>query len=300
MKNILSFLAIIAAFHSFAQERAYFGKVVDKERKKRIPYAVIQVKDRNEGTYSDDNGVFGLSLRNDSATALIVSCLGYKKQEIPLSRFTADTMTIALEREYSTLKQVVFKGKKGKIRDGILGRRNMKHVGDCYQKYGEEVAVYFKADEDRDGTLQEVFVYITNEGVPDTKFRIHVYEKDPISNRPSRELTDSNLIVHATDGNEWVSADLSSKNIAVREGLFVSVEWISGHGNNTADLQSGKHKEVNQLNGQVLGLALNYGVPYMYFRQAFHKEWDTKPGHTYSDYLCPMIYCTYSFVKAKK
>jgi hypothetical protein len=300
MKRILLFLAVLIAFHSTAQDRAFYGKVIDKDNKKRIPFAVIQAKDRNEGVYCDEHGIFSITSNTDSVKAFIISCLGYKKQEIPVSQFPKDSITIALQREYSTLKTVEFKSRKGKMKDGILGRRNMKHIGDCYQKYGEEDAVYFKSDPGRDGTLQEILVYITSEGVPDTKFRIHVYEKDPLTNLPSKELTDSNLIVHATTGDEWVVADLGSKNIPIRDGIYVSVEWISGHGNNAQNLQSGKHKEVNEHNGQVLGLALNYGVPHMYFRQAFHSEWGNRTGHSYSDYLCPMIYCTYSYVKAKK
>ena len=312
MKYIILLVALTASLCAHAQERHFYGKVVDKNRKDGIPFCTVKVKDRNEGVYTDENGRFAFSTSNDSVKAFIFSSLGYAKAEIPTAQFTGDSMTVELQKEYTTLKEAVIIP-DGKLHHKTLGRKKAKHIGGCYQQYGEEDAVFLHADKFNNGYLKEVFVYITDEGAPDTKFRIHVYEKDPETNKPGKELTDSNLIVHANTGNEWVKADMSAKRIPVGSGVFISVEWIAGHGNTDAAMRSEGHstvindngeaeKRITLIshNGQVLGLARNTGVPYMYHRSPFNMEWGTNWGKNYNPMLCPMIYGTYSYVKKKK
>ena len=67
-------------------------------------------------------------------------------------------------------------------------------------------------------------------GIPNSKFRVHVYDIDT-SYLPGNDVLDSNVILKATVGNEWVSVDLSSRHIPVGRGVFISMEWISGFGN---------------------------------------------------------------------
>lgn len=291
MRYFFLLVVCIIGYGAMAQEKTFSGRVIDKD-KKGIPFCMVKAKDKAIGVYCDDDGKFSIAVNPDSVKAFSFFCMGYQEQEIPTEKLGTNTV-IELKNAYKSLRSVTLKKKKGRMEYGVLGRKKLKHVGDCYQKYGDEDAMYFKADPEEDGTLKEVHVYVTSEGAPATKFRIHVYEKDSATNLPARELTDSNLIVQATEGNQWVVADLGDKNIALNNGVFISVEWISGFGNSLEAMQSLKHPEVKNHNGQVVGLALNYGVPYMYHRAGFHSEW----GFGYADYFCPMIYCTYTYIK---
>lgn len=291
-------MACLMAITSFSQERTFVGRVTDKSTKEGVPFCVVKVKDKNEGVYTDENGRFAFTANPDSAKVFLFYCLGYVKKEIPTQQFGSDSIMVDLQKDITSLKEVVIKNKSGKAHTDYIGKRKSKHRGDCYQKYGEEDAVFLKADKNRDGVLKEVAVYVTNEGVPDSKFRIHVYTKDSVTNLPAVELTDSNLIVHGTKGNEWVKVDISKKEIHIDEGVFIAVEWISGHGNTDKSLQSAKHAEVNNHNGQVIGLTRNSwkgkgAIKYMYHRDAFHNEW----GFNYSPLLCPMIYGKYTYYK---
>ena len=298
MRYLLLLLVTLVSVNSFAQERVFSGRVMDKGKREGVPFCVVKVKDRNEGVYTDENGRFSFSANPDSAKAFIFFCLGYAKREIPAGEFVKDSMIIELQKESTGLKEVVVTAENGKIRHKNLGRKKLKHITDCYQKYGEEDAMFLYVSKMTNNTrLKELCVYITNEGAPDTKFRLHVYERDPATNLPGKELTDSNLIVHANKGNEWVKADLSSKHIPVAGGVFVSVEWIAGHGNNDASLTSRKHADVKDHNGQVLGLAKNYGVPFMCHRSSFHTEWKTNMEVGLNPSYCPMIYGTYTYTK---
>ena len=291
-----AFLVIACLFTipSFSQEKTFTGKVIDKDSKEGVPFCVVKVKDRNEGAYSDETGKFSFtSYSADSVKAFQFYCLGFGKLEVPTGSFSGDNTIIELKKEIATLNEVVFTGETGNVKKRTLGKRKMKYFGDCYQKYGEEIAVFLPANKLYHGYLKDVFVYITDEGVPTTKFRIHVYEKDPVTNLPAKELTDSNLIVHAINGSEWVKASLHSKRIPVGSGVFISVEWVAGHGNVDKALQSSKHTEVSAHNGQVLGLTKNYGIRYMYHRKPFQPDW----GFDFDKSLCPMIYGTFTYVK---
>jgi hypothetical protein len=293
MRSVLTTAFVLLCLTGVAQERAISGKVVDQEMK-GIPFCVVKAKNYNIGTYCDENGQFSVSINTDSVKEVIFSCLGFERKEIPADMLRNSPVTVDLKKSVAALNTVVIKDKKGKPHTETLGRKNVKHVSDCYQRYGDEDAMFLKADTAKDGFLKEVYVYITDEGIPDSKFRIHVYSKDPTTNLPAQELTDSNLIVHAARGNEWVKADLSNKNIVTDGGLYISVEWISGFGNSQRAMQSAKHPEVMGHYGQVMGLTLNYGVKYMYHRNTFKGDtW----GFNYTEYLCPMIYGTFVYKK---
>jgi carboxypeptidase-like protein len=291
MRYFLLVVVCFTTFNLFAQERTYSGRVVGSDRK-GVPFCIVQVKDRNEGVYCDENGNFSLSTSYDPSMTFIFYCIGFEKKFVPVSQLPSGPLTIELTKDVINLTQVEYHAKPGKVRHGVLGKEKLKHYGDCYEEYGDENVMFFRANPDEDGTLKEVYVFITNEGVPSSKFRIHVYEKNPKTNQPGKELTDSNLVVHANAGNEWVRADLGVKNIPINDGVFISVEWVSGHGNVVKSLQSAKHSEVTSHYGQVLGLSRNYGVSLMYHRRVFKGNWE----NIKEDYLCPMIYCTYTYV----
>ncbi len=298
MKYLLPLLLVFVSLHSIAQDRTFSGRVMDKDKKEGIPFCVVKVKDRNEGVYTDEDGRFTFTANPDSAKAFVFVSLGYGKREIAADQFRNEALIVELQKESTSLKEVVVKAENGKVRHKNLGKKKLKHITDCYQKYGEEDAMFLYASKMTNNTrLKEICVYITNEGEPTTKFRIHVYERDPATNLPGKELTDSNLIVHANKGNEWVKADLSSKRIPVAGGVFVSVEWIAGHGNNDVALTSRKHADVKDHNGQVLGLAKNYGVPFLCHRSSFHTEWKSALESGLNPTYCPMIYGNYTYTK---
>lgn len=302
MKFCLLILFIALSCSSIAQTRAFRGRVVD-DKNNGIPFAVIEVKERHEGVYTDENGYFAFSSDVSVVKTLVVFCMGYEEQLLNTETLPQDSILVRLHQKATTLRTVQVDAHKGKKRNGILGkgRRALSKDGDLYRKYGAETAIKLTADTgEYYATLKEVYVYITGDGVPTSYFRVHVYEYN--DSLPGREITDSNVVVHARKGNSWVRVDLSSKFIAVDKGLFVGIEWISGHGNSESALTSEQHAEVVGFNGQVVGITADYGKPSItYSRAPFSKDWiyyDAPEAQRKGGYfLNPMIYCTYTYVK---
>jgi hypothetical protein len=300
MKYLLFFLSLLQGLTGIAQNRVFMGRVVDKHNK-GIPFAVVSVKEQNRGVYCDENGAFAFTANAEEIKTLVVSCLGFEQKEISTDIIPLDSVIISLQTRVATLREVSIIGSKGKTAVGTLGksRKHLSYEGDCYRYYGSETAIRLKADTAKGGTLKEVYVYITDEGAPTTKFRVHLYEWGRL---PDRELTDSNIIVQAKKGKSWVRIDVSNLHIPVGKGVFVSVEWISGFGNSQMAMVSEKNPEVNNYNGQVLGLTSDYGKPSRtYSRQPFEKKWiyyDAPEAQRRGGYfLNPMIYCTFTYLK---
>lgn len=300
MRKLLFVLFCLVSVAGQAQNRVFMGRVTDKGGK-AIPFAVIEAKGQHMGVYTDERGVFAFSGNAEQIKTLVVSCMGFAPKEITTDILPLDSVMIMLEPQATRLKEVAIVGRKGKTVQGTLGksRKKLHCDGDCYRRYGSETAIRLDADPTHDGILESVYVYITGEGDPSTKFRVHVYEAGEL---PKNEITDSNVIVQAKKGNSWVKVNLAAKHIPVNSGLFVSVEWIAGYGNNQQTLQSEKNPEVSNYNGQVLGITADYGKPSRtYSRKPFSDEWiyydDAGAQRKGGYFLNPMIMATYTYVK---
>lgn len=301
MRYLLFITILLFSLSCWAQNRVFVGRVIDRQHQ-GIPFAVVEVKDKHQGVYCDENGFFSFSGDANFINTLVISCMGYEKKEIntdilPLN----DSLIIELKTKVANLKEVAITSRKGTPKQAILGksRRQLSYTGDCYRYYGSETAIRLKADTAlHGGTLKAIYVFITDEGDYSTRFRVHVYQWDTL---PQNEITDTNLIVQATEPNAWVKIEVSNKKIPVDKGLFVSVEWVAGFGNTRQALQSAKNPEVSNYNGQVLGLTSDYGKPSRtYSRSPFSKKWiyyDAPDAQRKGGYfLNPMIYCTYTYI----
>lgn len=282
-----------------AQTRVFRGRVTD-EQKNGIPFAVIEAREQRQGVYTDENGYFAFTADTTVVKTLAVFCMGYGQRQLVVAQLPADSLHITLTPQATTLSTVKITARNGKKREGVLGqsRRKLRHIGELFRNYGAETAIKLRADTGQyNATLRAVYVYVSTEGDPTTKFRVHVYEWGDL---PSREITDTNVVVAARKGGTWVKVDLSRKKIPVGDGLFVSVEWVAGFGNSQIPMQSTFDSAVAGFNGQVLGITDGYGQASLtYSRKPFSSEWqyydDPRAMRRGGYFLNPMIYCTYTY-----
>lgn len=222
-----------------------------------------------------------------------------------------DSATAKLHPANVLLAEVNVSGKKRETRKVVLGRRKIRHDGGIYMINGDEVAVYFKPASKNNAFLKNIFIYVTDEGIPQANFKVHVYkfDSDDIGTNIMQPV-----ITHATQGDEWVKINVSKERISANNGLYVSIEWIPDSNNtrpwheDTLPKYYLSGNRNNDFNGQVIGLTWGYGRQLLSFVRYTNdpQEWQSANlgilDHNAIRYkvkheINPMIYCTYTYYK---
>ena len=298
-KNIVVVcILLLSVLSGYSKQHKVYGTVMS-DVGKPVELCVIKAVNTNYSTYSNEHGIFSLTYDADSSHTLIFFCLGYETQEV---RITGDTLRVVLRRKLNKLDEVVVSANnnQGKIIRGILGKKNLKAFGICTGLIGNEWAIFLQADPKRPGELEKIYYYITKEGMPSSRFRAHVYDIDT-GYMPGTDLLDSIVILHANEGDEWVSVNVSSRHISVGRSVFVSMEWISGYGNSNVLITSKKFPAQAPFNGQVLAFTEGYykQSSLVYERKNANTPWRDRliAGTSKKNILNPMIYATYTYHK---
>ncbi len=109
MKNImLFFVALLMSCHVMAQQNVVAGTVTDANDGSPLVGANILVKGTTAGTIADINGKFSVNVPAGKQV-LVVSCVGYKAQEISLTS-GQKAVNVALTEDTELLDEVVVVG----------------------------------------------------------------------------------------------------------------------------------------------------------------------------------------------
>lgn len=115
-KIFILFIALICANNLFAvsnkTDAMLFGDVKDKNTGEHIPFATITVKGTKLGTRADITGHYKLAHLPLGKQIIVVSCEGYKTQEIEITmeRGKSNEIFFDLEKDAFNLEQVVVTG----------------------------------------------------------------------------------------------------------------------------------------------------------------------------------------------
>ncbi len=227
-------VAILLSFYTFTciAQTTYKGQITDRSLQ-AVPYAIVQVEEQsNNAVYCDANGYFIIEVNKDSAKTFSFNCPGYMERRLPISRLNPNSILIKLDKTQSNAPATVLNAAKTK--QDVVGDKNIsnkslvKHdklAARIMGNYGDEYALHLKAE--NQGILNQVHVFVTEYAQPQTEFRIHIYSTGE-DKLPGEELADTNIVVHANRGNEWINVDVSRYCINPGEGIFISAEWING------------------------------------------------------------------------
>lgn len=224
-KFLTLFTLLIFQFGLFAQSEIR-GVVTDAQTGEVIPYANVYFKKHPVGTTAFRDGSFVLrtdSLFNDSLT---ISCIGYSSRQLYAPVLSRKSMVnISLEPANEELAEVEVQPRKLKTLEIGLAKRRAGHSLGATAK--RPYARYMENAYRLDGFISSVSVYVTGRGIPTAPFRIHILSVDEVSGAPSKPLITKDYIVHAAEGNEWVSIDLSKELLSFPPlGFFVSVQAL--------------------------------------------------------------------------
>ncbi|BAX82019.1 carboxypeptidase-like regulatory domain-containing protein [Labilibaculum antarcticum] len=86
------------------------GKVTNQSAKMSLPYASIGIRGKHVGTISNQDGEFALTLSSEnSKDTLVVSYVGFKNFEIPVSEILNNQLEIQLKEDFISLQEVVIR-----------------------------------------------------------------------------------------------------------------------------------------------------------------------------------------------
>lgn len=148
----MKYLAIIAfiILHLSVKSQTLNGVILDSITNKKLQYANLSIKDKRIGVYSDNNGTYNFDLSKTSQEdTLIVSLIGYQKQEVALSRFIEEKeyiINFQLIPKIESLNEILILSKSKKYSNTKIqlstGNRNLTFPSSV--PYGSEVAIFIK------------------------------------------------------------------------------------------------------------------------------------------------------------
>ncbi len=103
----LRYLILLLLYVSVLHAEAYIGRIAD-EAGNGIGYATVYLSDNPIiGTATNDDGYFTLTTNEPVTSFMIVSFLGYEKQEVTLAYFEEDSTTLVLKEQPIALQEMV-------------------------------------------------------------------------------------------------------------------------------------------------------------------------------------------------
>ena len=106
LKCALVFAIMLFANQIMAQDRKLTGKIIGADSQP-IPGTNVSVKGTTNGTISDANGNFSISVK-DANDVIVISAIGYKPQSITVGDQT--TLNVTMEEDISSLNEVIVMG----------------------------------------------------------------------------------------------------------------------------------------------------------------------------------------------
>lgn len=102
----------IFVYATYTQAQTIQGRVFDNISNESLPFATIKMQGKNEGTQSDENGNYMLTVTENGLYNIEVSYVGYKNKtlfEIPINTARTAIVDIGLDKADKALDEVVIK-----------------------------------------------------------------------------------------------------------------------------------------------------------------------------------------------
>lgn len=205
------------------------GVIKSKSSNEPIPYVNITKENRQEGTYSNEQGAFQISLKPDET--LLFSAIGYKKVTLTYTDLKKLDFQVLLEDDIMELESVTIISQKGKIRSSVetIGYHNSNKKTRLVTKTpGFQISTLIENPRKTEGYLEAILINIVSSGK--SRLRIRIYSRD-LKNGIGHELTKKNLIYDVGRSKGLFTVDIAKENIPFpKDGLVIGVEFLGNIG----------------------------------------------------------------------
>jgi hypothetical protein len=230
----LFFVALFSLVTTFASAQVFDGIIKDAKTNQPLPYVNVGIVGKAEGTVTDANGHYGISLTNYDADSLRISMIGYRPQSFLVGDFRkgySTYKTVSLQPDLREIKEVRVTNHKWKqVVLGNTTKSQSTNAGFTSNKLGNEIGAIIKIK--RAPTYLKQFNASISGDVSDSvKLRLNFYTVK--NSLPDKPLQLQSIFVRVKKGDKTVTVDLEPYFIVVEDKFFVSLEWITnarGHG----------------------------------------------------------------------
>lgn len=204
------------------------GKVINAKSKEIIPFATIGLIKENIGTNANDVGVFSLISRTTKANdTLIVSCVGFITQKLPLDGNNKTNLIIEMTEQIAFLNEVVIKNKINWTTETLNEFSKCGNSFIASNGFQTQLAQHFQVKEEN-SILTDIKICRMSSGLLDlekTIFRIRIYDIDTLMKSPSTDLCDK--IIEVKTRSKIINLDLEKYKIHIpTKDFFVAIEWL--------------------------------------------------------------------------
>jgi len=215
-KRLFWVLLLISQF-TYSQIK---GVVKDSISGKPIPYVNIWIENENNGTTSEENGEFNISI-SEKSKKFIVSAIGYKKKTIKIS----EAKQILLSPSDVQIKEVIISNRKNTKEIEIGKTKNL--ISQAFENGPKIDVKYFPylTSYKKTKYLKKIILNTDNRKEEAT-IRIHLYNLG-IDGLPDKELLNKDLIITIKNGVRNNKIDITSFDIKMPiNGVFVGFEKL--------------------------------------------------------------------------
>lgn len=228
MKKFLLIVLFVQSILLHAGSIKITGNICNSITGEPISYACVAFVEIQKGTSSLENGAFMIEIdSNEMKNTLFISCLNFQSTTISIKDFlNYSSKKILLEPATYQMAEVkitpkesieltINKFNKSKIHC-FMGNTGLPFIYARYFEYNDELQY-----------VSSIQIYCkSNSGNKKSKIRLRIFEPDTLTNLPSKDLVNKEIIVVLKSGkiNE---IDVKEYNIRIpKNGIYIGVEYL--------------------------------------------------------------------------
>lgn len=233
LKLLLPFISLLISLPGISQI-LITGKVLGAKDKLPIAFTNIGILNSAVGTISELDGSFSINIPTRySKSKLLLASLGYTRVNLSVDSIkNTGHIVVYLEEMATELNQVTVRGKKS-FRKFRLGN-DKSEGGSVYADTitaGSAMAVLIENNKGYTGlsypaNVEQTRLRIRMNTFKEFKIRIRLYDVDPGTGMPGKDILNKSIIKTSNLKNGWLTFDLVEHNIVVNGPFYLTFEWI--------------------------------------------------------------------------
>lgn len=226
LKNV-TLLFIITAFIGRAEaQQLISGKITDRKGNP-LPYVNIGIKGGKNGTVSNIDGVYTLSIPNQLLKDTVTfSCIGYQEQSFLANDLSSkNNRQITLTEKVALLNEVKISNVKRKIRKlGITGRTPMVSIPTSSLTstdiFEQARLIHLQSP----AKILNANIFLISDDEREVTIRVNFYAFK--NGQPAERLIEKNIVKQMVLKKGWLSIDLSDQDVYIDHDFVVSFEYL--------------------------------------------------------------------------